>query len=261
MKPQFIFVTLLLMLLTVFLGAGTAAQPETQTAPDKLTAEALLQKVDEEMVFYKDRSVTTTVIVIDKDGTEKVREMKVWEKGNKRLVRFVKPASERGMSLLAADKETNYVYLPSYKRVRRVAAHARNQTFMGTDMTQTDMSLIRFADDYVPKLIGETDTCWELELNPKPGKDVGYGKLLVQATKDRFSVAQVSYFGKDGRKIKTEQRKEWAMYEGGHYMASTVQVTNAAGDHQTILRNNDYKVNQGIPDSFFSQRNLKKPIQ
>jgi len=261
MNPHLIPATSLLMLLTLFPGTGTAEQPAPPAPQEELTAEALLQKVDDEMNFYKDRSLTTTVIVIDKEGTEKVREMKIWEKGNKRLVRFVKPASEKGLSLLAEDKDTNYIYLPAYKRVRRVAAHARNQTFLGTDMTQTDMSLIRFGDDYVPKLAGETDTYYELELTPKPGEDVGYGKLIVRASKDRYSVLQVTYFDKGGEKIKTEQRKEWAPYGDGHYMASTVHVTNAAGDHQTILKNWDYKINQGIPDNFFTKRNLKKRIQ
>lgn len=261
MKPRLIFATALPMLLTVLTGAGPAGQPAPPASREELTAEALLRKVDDEMNFFEDRSLTSTVIVIDRDGSRKEREMKVWEKGDRRLVRFTKPPSEAGISLLAEDKNTNYVYLPAYKRVRRVAAHVRNQTFLGTDLTQADMSLIRFGDDYVPRLAGETDAYWELELTPRPGRDAGYGRLVVRASKDRYSVEQIDYFDKNGEKIKTEERKDWAQYAGGHYMASTVQVTSAAGDHQTILKNWDYQVNQGIPDDFFSKRNLKKRFQ
>jgi len=261
MKPRWTLVLLLLLLPNLPAGADPDTPPVAAASPDALTAEALLQKVDDEMNFFQDRSLTSRVQVIDKDGTEKIREMKVWEKGSKRLVRFTKPPSEAGVALLAADRDTNYVYLPAYKRIRRVAAHVRNQTFMGTDLTQTDMSLIRFGDDYTPEIAGETDAYWELDLTPKPGTDSGYGKLQVRASKDRFSVLRIAYFDKDGNLVKTEERKDWAPFGDGHYMASTVHVTNAAGDHHTILHNTDYRVDQGIPDDFFTERNLKKRTQ
>jgi outer membrane lipoprotein-sorting protein len=180
------------------------------------------------------------------------------QKGDMRLVRFIKPASERGLSLLSKDSTTNYVYLPAYKRVRRVASHARNQTFLGTDFTQADMTLVRFSDEYVPELIGETDEYYLLELTPKPGSDVNYGKLQTKVEKENFNTIEIAFFEKGGVKLKVEERMKWKFLDGKYWNATEIRITSMKDSHQTVLRNHKIEFDKGIPDEFFSTRNLKK---
>jgi len=250
----------LLLSLAVLPGHGFA-EPGGAAAPgNPLTAEEILAKADDVLTSYKDQSLTSTLIVVDSDGTEKVRELKLWQKGNMRLVKFVQPASERGIGLLALDSKTNYVYLPAYKKVRRVAAHVRNQTFMGTDFTQSDMSLIRFGTDYTPRMLDEDGTRWRLELSPRPGAEVGYGRLVLTVGKDRFEVTRIDYYDKSGKeRIKVEERSGFQLYDGKHYNASILTVTSDKDNHKTIMKHRDYVFDQGLPDDYFTTRNLKKP--
>ncbi len=252
----------LVLLLTGFAGTGFAEDPAPVTAPQTLTAQEILDKADEVLTTYNDQSLLVTITVVDSDGMEKLRQMKVWQKGNMRLLKFIKPADWKGTALLALDPKTNYIYLPSYKKIRRVAAHARNQSFQGMDCSQADMALIRFGTDYAPELIEEADTHYLLDLTPKPGSNAGYGKLILKIGKDHSEVLQIDYFAKDGKeKIKTEVRTNFKLYEGKHYNADTLTITSAKGNHKTILKNSDYKFDQGLPDKYFTTRNLKKPLR
>ncbi len=258
---------LLLLLLSGFAATGFAGEPasgepESGAAAKALTAQEILDKADATLTTYNDQSLRTEITVVDSDGTEKYREMRVWQKGEMRLIKFVLPADWKGTALLALDPKTNYIYLPSYKRIRRVAAHARNQSFQGMDVSQADMALFRFGTDYAPKQMEETDTDYILELTPKPGSDVGYGKLVLTIGKDRFETKQIDYYAKDGKeKLKVEVRSDWKLYEGKHYNASLLNISSAKENHQTILKNSEYKFDQGLPDSYFTTRNLKKPLR
>jgi outer membrane lipoprotein-sorting protein len=253
---------LLLTALTVSTGTGLAEPVGSGPPSAGLTADEILKKADDVLTSYENQTLTSTITVVDSDGTERMRQMKVWQKGDMRLIKFIEPADWKGTALLALDSKTNYIYLPSYKRVRKVAAHARNQSFQGMDFTQADMALIRFGTDYTPKLIEETDTHYVLELTPKPDSEAGYGKLILRVGKDRFGVEQIDYYDKSGKeKLKVEERTDFQLYEGKHYNASTLTVTSAKENHKTIMKNSDYAFDQDLPDDYFTTRNLNKPLR
>ncbi len=263
-------IPLALILVLSFIGTGFAEQaghaqsllqPGASVTSGKPTADEILKKVDEALNPYQDLSMTSMMTILSGDGKEKIRELRVWQKGEKRMVKFVKPASERNISLLSTGPKTNYVYLPAYKKIRRVAAHMRNQTFLGTDFSQEDMALIRYADDYAPRRIGETDTHWELELTPKPDAAVGYGKLRLKVKKGLYLLEQIDYFEKSGAKQKVEERMNFKLYDGKYWNASNMRMTTVKDNHQTLLNNIDQRFDTGLSDSFFSPRNLQMPVK
>lgn len=254
---------LLCALAAVAAGPGQAVHAETAPpASGGLTAREILDRADDVLTSYEDQSLTSTLTVIDTDGTEKVREFKVWQKAGMRMAKFVNPPSERGIGLLTLDTKTSYVYLPEYKRVRRVAAHVRNQTWGGTEFTHEDMALVRFGTEYDPSLLNETDTHWRLELTPKPGSDSSYAKLVLSVGKERFPVERIEYYDRHGTELlKVEERSDFRLYDGKHYNASRVVVTNVKNNRKTVLINSDYRFDQGLRDDFFTERTLKLPVR
>lgn len=244
---------LLASLVILALAAHAAAQPPT--ADDVLTA------ADDVVNAPLNMNIRSTMTVVDKDGYEKVREILVWQKEKMRMVRFVKPASERGIALLSTDSTTNYVYMPAYKKVRRIAAHVRNQTFMGTDFSQEDMAITRYADDFAPKLIAETDAAWELELTKKPGSNVSYSKLNLSILKSNDGIARIEYFDKKGDKLKVEVRTDFERFEDKYWCATKIVMTSVGSGHETRIENSDFKYDQDLSEDFFSQRNLKRPLR
>jgi outer membrane lipoprotein-sorting protein len=226
-------------------------------------AASILKKADDNLNNYKNLFLTST-ITIRGDGPDKVREMRVWSAGEMRMIKFVQPATDRGIALLSTNASTNFVYLPAYKKVRRVASHVRNQTFMGTDFSQEDMAILRYGTDYTPKIAEETETHYVLDLTRKPGAKISYSRLQLKVGKEHYTVEQIVYYNNAGEKQKIEDRSDYLKLTssgGDFFTMQTMMMTDVKSGHKTLLKNSDIKVDQDLAPDFFSQRNLKRPVR
>ena len=90
----------IIVLAAVFCLMGAAVPALAQDTG--LTAAQILDKVDDAINGPKDQSYTVHLVLIDKDGSQKTREMMMLQKGRqKRLVRFTAPADQRGIAFLS----------------------------------------------------------------------------------------------------------------------------------------------------------------
>ncbi|HCC70176.1 MAG TPA: hypothetical protein DEQ09_03365 [Bacteroidales bacterium] len=75
------------------------------------------------------------IILIDKNGKEKIREATVQQKGNdKRMFSFTSPASQAGISVLSLPDDVMYLYLPAFGKERRIATSAKNHKMQMSDV-------------------------------------------------------------------------------------------------------------------------------
>ena len=252
MKRIFLF-----LLVVILVGFGPASAYESS-----VDADDILKNADEMANNFKDLAFKMVFKITDKDGNVSEREVMVYQKGPKRMTKFVAPASDRNMGFLALDQYTSFVYLPAYNKVRRIASHVRNQTFMGTDMTYEDMSRTTFREYYIPELKSQNDTHWELVLMPKPDAKVGYAKLELKIHKQRKTIDEVHYFQPIDQKIKMEIREKFMPSKNGEYFALVRnKCINLKESHQTIMEMFDPKVDQNINDDIFTKRFLKRPVR
>ncbi len=174
----------------------------------KLSAVDILKNVDKVMNAAKDSRVTMKVILIDKNKNEKIREMETIEKAeNKRLIRFLSPADQKGISFLSLPDDVQYVYLPAFRKVRRVASNIKNTNFAGMDFTYDDLSVFEYSKDYDPKLVETTDTAYILELIPKPGVKKDYSMLKMWIRKDNFYPIKTESYDKKNTLFKILERR------------------------------------------------------
>jgi len=247
---KFLIPVLLILALT---GVPVLAQ--------ELTADQILTKADDVVNQPKSMICLTTLTVKEAGKPDKVRQIKVWQSQGQRMVKFTQPASEVGIGLLSPDSSTNYVYMPAYDKVRRIASHVRNQTFMGTDLSQEDMATNRYSKEYSAKLLSQASDAWVLELTRKPGSSAGYGKLVTTISKDHFLFSQIDYYDDKGTKIKVEKRANPQQYNGKYWIMDQLVVTSVKDNHQTLLKMSDFKFDEVLPADFFTERTLKRPVQ
>src|SRR5262245_64998757 len=109
----------------------------------------MLQKIDKAINPHENRKFTIKMSIREPDGATRVVVINIAERGHgeQRIMLFAEPTDVKGMGVLSQDRNTIYVYLPSYNRVRRVAMHARKQSFQGSDFTFDDMAQIRYEPD------------------------------------------------------------------------------------------------------------------
>ncbi len=222
---------------------------------------AFLQKVDDKLNAFSNIHMTLKLIVVSPTGEEKVREIKSWQKGEMRMTKFLKPSSDRGMAALSTDKVNSFIYFPASKKIRRIAAHVRNQTFLGTELSYEDMSTTRYLDDYDAEIIGETDTHTTLKLTPKPGSKASYGHIEFMVLKERLTVEKIEYFDKTGKKIKIEERSDWEFYQDKYWNMTKIVVTNTVTGGKTVMELRDTQFDLDLSKDTFTQRNLKRPVR
>ncbi|MBW2276041.1 MAG: outer membrane lipoprotein-sorting protein [Deltaproteobacteria bacterium] len=216
----------------------------------------ILGRVDANLTMVRDQTYTGEIEVIRGDEVTKRMEFVVKLKGlRKKLVKFTAPGDVRGMAVLTTEDNLMYVYMPAYRRVRRVASHVRNQGFMGTDFSPEEMSNAALSLGWQGKILEDNEEDWVLELVPKQGHETVYSKMRVTVLKTIYAAVKLESFGPRGELIKTETRSEWSSL-GQITLPTLFTVEDHRTGSKSVMRLLDCKVNQGIPDSAFTKRAL-----
>lgn len=231
-----------------------------QAFSQELDAATILSRVDDNYNAFSDLQFTMKMTITEANGTEKVREMRMWQKSEMRLIAFTKPATDKGTIFLATDPVNNFVFLPAFNKVRRIATHVRNQTFMGSNLSYEDMVTTRYSFDYSPSIFSQNDKTWILEVTAKAGTKAGYSKMHLTVTKDHYLITQLDYFDKGGVKIKVEKRNNFKPFVNNKYWnPANISIVTLKDNLTTKLELFDVKYDQGIPDSLFTKRSLRRP--
>lgn len=223
-----------------------------------LTASEILRKTDDVITAMKDAKIKLKTILIDKDKNEKVRESESFEKGkDKRLVRFISPADQRGIAFLSLPNDVQYVYLPAFHKVRRIASSAKNTNFAGTDFTYDDLSTFEYSPLCIPKLIETTNDTYILELTPKPDVKKEYSKLKMWIRKDNFYPIKYEMYDKNGKLWKILERRRIEKV-GNYWVSKEMEMKDVKANHATKMIIEKIEVDTGLSDDIFTERNLSK---
>lgn len=248
-----------LILLLVPLCAFLAAPPASA-----LNGDEILAKVDAVISAPKDGVSKATMILVDKGGSRKERRLKMWtrffpDKDDWSVTKFLYPPEVRDLGFLSLADDKMYLYLPAFDRVRRIASHARKESFAGSDLSNDDLSTGKYAHHYTARVREETPSEYVLELNRKPGSERIYSKVVAWVDKEHFTVRRMELFD-DGE-------SSWKTYEAelrqvqGYWTPVRMRMKDLRKDHETIIEVQDVQFDVGLADDLFSERQLKRKIQ
>jgi len=224
----------------------------------QLSAVEILKKADAVVNAPLDQQFSSTMILIDKNGNQKIRKTIMYQKGDeKRLVRFLSPADQKGISFLSLPNDINYLYLPAFHKVRKIASHVKNQNFAGTDFSYDDMSSFKYAKEYDPVLVETTDEYWVLELTPKAGIKKDYSKLKMWVAKNNFYPFKIEHYDKAGKLWKVMTREK-IVQKGKYWVAMEMEMRDLKKQHSTKTIIENIELDKGLSDKIFTKRNLKK---
>ena len=242
---------LALLFLTPLCAVDTAA---ADTRGDKI-----MKLLDTTMTLARDQRFTYDLITLEPGKAERKLVMDVRVKGSTwRRVDFVAPGDVKGMKVLVLSQSKMYVYLPAYRKVRRVASHVKDQGFMGTTLSHDDISTVTYGKYYHAKFLGETNTHYKIVATRREGMKVPYPKLEFDILKKYNHPSEIRYFNDKGKKIKTEARTGYSCQGkicNAAEMKMTDHVRNGAWTKMVRKR---WKVNIGIKDRIFSLRSLQR---
>lgn len=234
-----------------------------------------IMKKARDLYLAQDQISTVTLTLREKGGAErKIVTRRLWknyqgEEGldSKTLFWTEFPPDNRGTGFLIWDyaiegkPDDLWLYLPSLRQSRRMTTRDQDDAFMGSDLTFADMGQRRLDEDD-HKLLGEESyqktPCYVVESIPKEGNSI-YSKRISWVSKKDWLTLKVDYYDRKGDLLKT-RTIVWQEKEGFHVYRESV-VRNVQTGHSTVFAISDLKVNNGLRDEEFSERNLRRGMR
>jgi outer membrane lipoprotein-sorting protein len=241
-------------------------------ASEELTGYQIMKK-SEDQNKGDDEYNETTMKLINKRGQERNRKIEHFKKtdkddNDKIFMRFMEPADVKGVALLTIEHsdrdDDQWLYLPALKKVRRISSSDQGDNFMGTDYTYEDIRAEKL-DQHEYKLLGseviDGHDCYiilALPATEKQKNESGYSKREIRVRKDVLLMAQIKYYDKKGELLKIEIRKEAVEVTPNIYRPNFMEMKNLKTGHTTQIMFDERRINKGIPDRIFTERELER---
>lgn len=238
--------TLFVMRAASQMGIDVARQMDEKEKPRDL-------KADLTMVVTNARgnTRTSTIRSVSVNGTEK------------QMIWFLEPADDRGVAFLKIEHEEGpdemRLWLPAFKKVRRISAKQKGDAFMGSDLSYEDMTS-RTLDENDYTLLGsdevEGEECYVLEVIPKPVVESTYSRHVTWVSKKELVPLKEESYDRGRRLIKTKTIAYVPMKE--YLLPRQIYVENVQKGHSTRLTFSQMEVDTGVEDNLFHERNLER---
>ena len=221
--------------------------------------------------FQAKAMLTTTK---EGDSEKAAKKFRWWRKLSDKthfvtLTRFDEPATIRGEGVLIREgKDQNDVllYLPHFKKVRRVEGQSQSSSFFGSVFSYSDVALTH-ADDSSAKVLreedcpGEKQKCIVVEITPSTPKvrdRTGYSRSIQWVRKDNWITVAGEFYDLKGKLWKrltaTEVREVDA--KNHKWLPHNIKLEDLQKKRTTVLKLADVKVNATLDDTLFTEQNL-----
>ena len=205
------------------------------------------------------------MILTNSKGKSRVNRMisKSMDKNNKQMIWFLYPKDDEGVAFLkiehkAKDDEMR-MWLPAFKKVRRISAKKRGDSFMGSDLSFEDLSNRDLSGNNFNRLenqsVGEKE-CYVLETIPKIELKSSYSKHISYIEKNTLNIVKELSFDKRGE-LKKEKYFSYVRLDN-YQILKRVFVKDVMMQHTTEILFSKISVDQNIQEDLFHEKNLKR---
>jgi predicted RND superfamily exporter protein len=217
-----------------------------------------------------------TFTLVNRSGQERVRRTfgvtKLQANGADamRMVRFLSPADVKGTVTVLVEHsgadDDIWVYLPALRKVRRLVASNKRDSFVGTDFSYGDV-IGHKVDEWDHRLVREESVdgqrCYVVESLPR-GESVkagsGYSRRLSWVRADNFYAVKGEFWDTAGRPLKTQTATELRLVDPARdkWQAMRLVTTNLQTGHRTVIAITEFKANQRVGDDLFTTRYMER---
>ncbi len=206
------------LLVSILLAALPLAQAAAETAEEK--GLSVIQEADRRDTGFQDSKANAKMTLRNRHGDESVRDMEIQilevdGGGDKSLIVFDRPRDIKNTALLtfshATDPDDQWIFLPSIKRVKRIASKNKSGPFVGSEFAYEDMSS-QEVEKYTYKWL-RNETCGDLEcfvVEAYPAdKYSGYTRLVMWIDRKEYRPQKIVYYDRKDSLLKTQTLKDY----------------------------------------------------
>ena len=224
-------------------------------------ATAIVQKANDLVMGKTSKGLMT--MTIERPTWSRTVSMKSWSQGNDYyLILITEPARDKGQVFLKRNTDM-WNWMPTISRMIKIPPSMMSQSWMGSDFTNDDLvKMNSIVEDYTHKIIGDEKIggydCHKIELIPKENAAVVWGKIIMWIDKSEYFEMKMEYFDEDMNLVNTQTASNVTQFGDRKLPAHLEMIPADKEGHKTILDMKDMEFNTDIPESFFSQQNMKR---
>ena len=224
-----------------------------------------IAKMVDEKPSPMDMSSKTKMILTNKKGKSRSNAMmsKSVDGNKKQIIWFLEPKDDKGVAFLKIEHDNKddemRMWLPAFKKVRRISSKKKGDAFMGSDLSYEDLSSRDLDENQYNRLDDGTvngKDCYVLEILPKAQAKSAYTKHISWIDKLTLMGVKEESYDKRG-KLKKKKEYEFQNMKGYHVM-KRVYVEDVQKNHSTEVTFSEIEVDSGIRENLFQEKNLKR---
>lgn len=256
---------ILFLALALFLPFHADAKPKAKaSSAQKDDADALIEKSENHIRGKSFRGKMT--MTVEHSGTTRTLTMRNWSVGReKSFVKVLSPAKDRDSGNLRIDLNL-WQYLPNVERIIKIPPSLMLQSWMGSDFTNDDLvktsSLTR---DYTHRVLGREKyqefEAVKVECIPKPNAPVVWGKVVAWVRAGDGVPLKQEFYTENGELMKAMEGSEVKTFGQRTIPTKLVMRNLKKNDSRTTLKYDEVNFDENIPDSIFTQENLRRPVK
>ena len=250
--------------LLAVLGAGAECRADDPNAAD-------IMKKQREVHRVKDEEERQALKLTSKGGATKERKLiRYLLSGSgdldKILVRFTAPRDVENTALLTWEgkdgADDQWLYLPTVKKPKRIAASGKKNRFMGTDFAYEDLRPENVAANRYEMVKSEAVDgveCFVIDATPateRQAADSGYSRRRIWVRKDTLVTVKREYYDKQAKLEKVETHRKLVNLAGPAWRADEIEMQDVVNGTRTLIVVESRAVNRGLKDDFFTETEL-----
>lgn len=231
---------------------------------------ALMQAVHRQASGYGDMSVELRMVLRARRGAETERSLRIFQiempaDGNRVMVVLDSPKAVRGTALLsfahAVGEDDQWLYLPAFSRVRKIASRNRSGPFLSSEFAFEDLTSQEVAK-FSYRLLGiedcGTQRCYRVERIPVDQYS-GYSRQEVLVHKTLLRIEAIDYFNRGDRLLKQLQQSDFEHFEGRFWHPRRMLMENRMTGKSTLLEWSNFAFGSGLDaERDFSVASLRR---
>ena len=213
----------------------------------------------------KNLSNTINMTLTNSRGKIRTNKMisKSTDKNRKQIIWFLEPKDDKGVAFLKIEEKGRddqmRMWLPAFKKVRRISSKKKGDSFMGSDLSYEDLSTRDVEDHTYERLDDEifnNSDCYVLETIPIKELKSSYFKHKSWVDKSNMTVLKEESYDKRGEL----KKKKFFTYElfNNYYIAIKILVEDIQKKHTTEVVFSNVLVDNPIKEALFHERNLRQ---
>jgi hypothetical protein len=218
---------------------------------------------------WHDTQAKFKMVLFNKRGESSIRmlDMKTLEvhgDGDKSLMIFDEPRDVKGTALLsyshAIKPDDQWLFLPSIKRIKRIASRNKSGPFMGSEFAYEDLSsfeLEKYTYHYFGDEVYKDQECFIIDQVPVD-EHSGYTHQRAWIDKVRYRPLKIEFYDRKDSLLKTLYLDEYKQHLGKYWRSHKMTMENHQTGNTTELVILDLLFKTGLTDRDLSQASLKR---